>query len=310
MLKINGLKTGLEVFRTLGSEVRMRIVQLLAEQGEMNLGAIASALDMTNGAVTTHIRKLEEAGIIRVSTEHSARGMQKVCSLQVDEILFDISPSQEERKTKSYETQVGIGEYSDYEISSPCGLAGEERMIGDEDDLRSFSYPERFKAAMLYFHDGYVEYRIPNLLPNGQKIVQITLSFEISSAEMGDESDTTSDISFHLNGRYLGEWRSIRSEDFSRGIFTPMWWKDTRLQHGFLKMIVINEMGIFLDGARIQEQPHELLKDCEREMKLRFEAHPRDGREGGLSLFGDHFGNYNQNIQVRVHYMPKERYDG
>ncbi len=37
MLKINGLEEGLEVFKTLGSEVRLRIVKLLSEKGAMNL---------------------------------------------------------------------------------------------------------------------------------------------------------------------------------------------------------------------------------------------------------------------------------
>lgn len=303
MLKINELDEGLALFHTLGSGVRMQIVQLLAEQGKMNLGAIASALDLTNGAVTAHIRKLEEAGVIEVTTEHSARGMQKVCSLAVDQILFDPAPVREEGKTKVYETEIPVGYYTDYAVSAPCGLTGEDGFIGEADDRRAFSYPDRIKAAMLYFHEGFIEYRFPNLLPPGQRIVQLTLSFEISSAEIGEAAGRNSDIRFSLNGCDLGAWHSLQVDDFARGIYTPLWWKGQARQHGHLKMLVINQMGIFLDGARIREGKDDLLEDCGGELKFRFTVR---GGEGGFALYGDHFGNYKQNIKARVHYMPKE----
>ena len=57
MLQIEGLEEGLEIFRALGSKVRMKIVQLLAERGPMNLNEIAQALQLTNGAVTSHVKK-------------------------------------------------------------------------------------------------------------------------------------------------------------------------------------------------------------------------------------------------------------
>ena len=96
MLKINGLETGLEVFRTLGSDVRMKIVQLLAEQGEMNLGAIASALDMTNGAVTTHIRKLEEAGLV-VSRKEQYYTVYSLNRNVLEASLFDVAAAEPEQ---------------------------------------------------------------------------------------------------------------------------------------------------------------------------------------------------------------------
>ena len=57
MLQIEGLEEGLEIFRALGSKVRMKIVQLLAERGPMNLNEIAQALQLTNGAVASHVKK-------------------------------------------------------------------------------------------------------------------------------------------------------------------------------------------------------------------------------------------------------------
>ena len=88
MLQINGLEQGLDVFRALGSEARMKIVHLLAQNRSMNLNELATSLGLTNGALTAHIRKLEECGLIRVEVQHSGRGLQKVCSLVEDQILL------------------------------------------------------------------------------------------------------------------------------------------------------------------------------------------------------------------------------
>ena len=70
MLHIKSLDDGLEVFKALGSEVRVNIVKLLLENREMNMNELASSLGITNGALTSHIKKLEETGIIKVITEH------------------------------------------------------------------------------------------------------------------------------------------------------------------------------------------------------------------------------------------------
>ena len=306
MLQINGLNEGLEIFKALGSEPRMRIVELLSEKGEMSLNEIASALGLTGGAITSHVRKLEECGIVRITQVHTSRGLKKNCSLCEAQILLNVVPSSEEHNTKVYETEVPIGHYSDYSIRPGCGLAGTSAMIGPTDDPRCFAWPERVDADLLWFHDGYIEYRIPNLLPEGHRITQVTLSFEISSAEQNLPEDTLSDIYFSLNGKPLGHWLTIPHTDQARGIYTPLWWNKPQRQHGYLKMIVVNEMGVFLDGVKLEETGigWEFL-DENGEMKLRFACHPENGREGGIALYGSRFGNYQQNIHARVHYMPE-----
>ena len=308
MLQIRGLDQGVEVFKALGSDVRMRIVEMLAEKHEMNLNEIASGLGLTNGAVTAHIRKLEECGIIKVTADHTGRGVQKICTLGVDQILLDTAPASEENKAMVYETQIRIGHYSDYSVRSSCGLAGPQAIIGTENDPRSFAYPERVDADLLWFHDGYVEYRIPNLLPDKHYIVQLTISFEIASADCGMPEDTMSKVHFSLNGVSLGDWTADRVQDHSRGIYTPKWWNRRERQHGFLKMLVINQNGVYRDGEKVEEvTPGWKFLDESGQMKLRMESHPADGYNSGIALFGSSFGNYQQNIEVRVHYMPGPR---
>ena len=67
MLHIRNLEEGVELFKVLGSDIRVNIILLLLKEKEMNMNEIAARLQITNGALTSHIRKLEEAGLIRVT---------------------------------------------------------------------------------------------------------------------------------------------------------------------------------------------------------------------------------------------------
>ena len=306
MLNINGLDQGLEIFKALGSEMRMRIVEFLADNPGTSLNEMAAALGVTNGALTPHIRKLEEVGIIRITTEHTAGGIRKLCYLAEDQLLFNLIPSEDQRAKQVYETRIYIGHYNDYSVNAGCGLAGETALIGPLDDPRAFAYPERVDAKMLWFHDGYVEYRIPNLVPEGNRIVQLTVSFEISSGDSGAEDEALSDIRFYLNDVFLGNWLSFPLMVSSKGIYTPGWWTSRERQHGFLKMMVISQAGVFLDGKKINDADRLLPDKGQEELKFRIEARPSGGHEGGAALYGNGFGNYEQDILVRVHYMPEE----
>ena len=63
MLHIKSLDEGLELFKALGSDVRVEIVKILLNESSMNMNELASRLNITNGALTSHIKKLEECKI-------------------------------------------------------------------------------------------------------------------------------------------------------------------------------------------------------------------------------------------------------
>lgn len=180
MLHIKNLNDGLEIFKALGSELRVNIIKLLLDNKEMNMNELASSLGITNGALTSHIKKLEESGIIKVLTEHGGHGNQKICRVNVDKILIEVESEETEEETNIYNTEVPVGHYSDYEIYPTCGLATDKALIGEVDDPRYFAHPERMNAQILWFTKGHIEYIIPNLLPSATKIDQITLSLELS----------------------------------------------------------------------------------------------------------------------------------
>ena len=58
MLHITSLDDGLDIFKALGSDVRIEIIKLLIENKEMNMNELAAKLNITNGALTGHIKRL------------------------------------------------------------------------------------------------------------------------------------------------------------------------------------------------------------------------------------------------------------
>lgn len=56
MLHITSLDDGLDIFKALGSDVRIEIIKLLIENKEMNMNELAAKLNITNGALTGHIK--------------------------------------------------------------------------------------------------------------------------------------------------------------------------------------------------------------------------------------------------------------
>ena len=307
MLHVKNLDEGLEVFKALGSELRINIIKLLQENHEMNMNELATSLGITNGALTSHIKKLEESGIIQVMTERGGHGNQKICKVAVDKIVVDVESEETEEDQNIYNTEVKVGHYSDYNVYPTCGLATSKAIVGEVDDPRYFSHPDRINAGILWFTKGYIEYMIPNLLPSATKIDQITVSLEISSEAPGINNDWPSDISIFLNDVKIGTWTSPGDYGDVQGIFTPDWWFPNWNQYGLLKMIVINKKGTFVDGLKISDVTiNQFNLDYKSTVRFKFEIEEDAKDIGGITIFGSEFGNYNQDIKVRIAYSPME----
>ena len=305
MLHIESLDEGLELFKALGSEVRIEIIKLLKKHKNMNMNELASRLNITNGALTSHIKKLESCGVISTSNESAGHGNQKICSLLLDKILIDIDNREENEN--AYKTELKVGHFSNYNVFPTCGLASAQRIIGEVDDIRYFSHPDRYEADLIWFTKGYVEYMIPNFIPYTQKISQIMISLEISSEAPGSNSNWPSDISFYLNDVYLGGWMSPGDFADVQGIFTPDWWEPNWNQYGLLKLLIINEYGTFIDALKISDVTiNDFHLDSSSQLKFRIGVDDNAEHVGGLTIFGKSFGNYGQDIKVQINYVPME----
>ena len=155
MLHITSLDDGIEIFKALGSDVRIQILNILLENSNMSMKDLAARLNITNGALTGHIKKLESCGLITTSAESVVHGNQKICSVHWDRIIIDLEKQVEDENV--YNTEVKIGHYSNYDITPTCGLASSKALIGEVDDARYFEHPDRYNAEILWFTNGFVE---------------------------------------------------------------------------------------------------------------------------------------------------------
>lgn len=307
MIHITSLKEGLELFKALGSDVRIQILDILLENDHMSMNQLATQLNLSNGALTGHIKKLEECGLISTSNESASHGNSKICSVIQDKIVVDIEKPLD--LANAFTTDIKVGQFSKYDICPTCGLANNSSVIGEIDDSRYFSHPDHFNADILWFTKGYVEYSLPNLIPSNNKITQISISFEISSEAPGIDNNWPSDISFSLNGKKLGMWTS--PGDFGgeiHGMFTPDWWPPNWNQYGLLKLLVVNKHGTFIDGLQISDITIEDLALAQgAPLDFRIAVEEDAEHVGGVTLFGKTFGNYGQDIRVAINYCPINR---
>lgn len=305
MLHITSLNDGLEIFKALGSDVRIQILNILLENNNMSMNELASRLNITNGALTGHIKKLESSGLISTSSESAGHGNQKICSVHLDKILIDLEKPEDFQNV--YNTELKVGHYSSYNICPTCGLASSKALIGEVDDARYFEHPDRYNADILWFTKGYIEYVIPNFIPSSQRITQITISAELSSEAPGINNVWPSDISFYLNDVCVGTWTSPGDFGDVKGLFTPDWWPQNWNQYGLLKLLVINKKGTYIDGLKISDVTIDSF-DLDYRSGIRFRMAVEDdaAHVGGLTLFGKSFGNYGQDIRVSLNYAPIE----
>ncbi len=300
MIHITKLKDSLPIFKALSSDIRIEIIDLLAEHKQLNMNDIAEKLNLTNGAVTMHIKKLQECGLIKISTLTAKHGIQKICALHEDKFVIDIA---QQEVANSYELEIGVGHYSSYEIFPTCGLATQYKLIGEVDNPSYFADPERINSDILWFTKGHVEYRIPNYLKPGQDFSEIQISMEISSEAPGNCSNWPSDVNFYINNVQLGSWTSPGDYADTKGILTPSWWFSVWNQYGLLKLLTVNKFGTFIDGLQISPITLEDLNlTYKSDLFFKMAVPEEAAHVGGLTIFGKNFGNYNQGINVRVIY--------
>lgn len=301
MLQFSSMREALPVFKALGAESRVQIMELLYREGDKNLNELAFRLGMTNSAISLHIGKLEQAGLIEIRSMPGKHGAMKLCRAVHDKLLVDLIPPTAEN---AYYDEIQIGHYTRCEAHPTCGLASPAGIIGELDDPRYFAFPQRFGAQILWFSTGFVEYELPNNLRAGEQPCALSISMELSSEAPGFCEDYPSDIHFFLNGVPLGFWVSPGDFGARRGRFSPEWWGGSMNQYGLLKNLIINRSGTFIDGSsKIGDVSiDDLHLDYNASLTLRI-AVPSDTRNpGGLTLFGIGFGDYNQPIKVKMSY--------
>lgn len=299
LLEIN--KESLPVYEALASEVRLHIIQLLSKN-KLNIKELSEALGISSPIVTKHVKKLEDAGIIRTEKIPGKSGLQRISILKVDCIEINF-PTKISQSYATYETSVPVGHFTNYHVVPTCGIATTEDIIGTLDDPRFFMDPRRMDARILWFTQGFIEYKSPNFLREEDELQQIEISFEIASEAPLSNGNWPSDITFSLNGLELGTWISPGDYADKRGKYTPDWWPPNINQYGLLKTLRITTHGTYMDDELLSKKTIHDIHTQSDVWNLRMEVKEEATNIGGVTIFGKEFGNYNQDIFFKVYYI-------
>lgn len=288
--------------KALASEVRIAILQLLSKES-LNVNEIAQRLAIPASTAALNVKILEEAGIIRCDLQPGIRGSMKVCYKQTDEITIHLTDDQNQSDDKVEIISMPIGNYVDYKVSPTCGIVNEKGHIDEEDEPRCFYNPLRTTAKLIWFGAGYVEYRFPNATIQEHLVKHVELSVELCSEAADYDLNCKSDITVWINGIDAGTWHSLSDFGGRRGKLNPEWWPDKNSQYGQLKTWKLTSEGTFIDEQFI----HNLTAndyDLEKHpyISVRIGIKEEAKHIGGVNLFGDCFGDYPQNIVMRLSY--------
>jgi len=295
-----------QMIKGLASEQRLRILQYLGDQ-VCSISDIATALKMPSSTVALHINTLEESGLIKTELTPANRGLQKVCSRLYDRVIIEL-PQPIEEQERVFEISMPIGNYIDCQVTPTCGLAGNQGIIGLLDDPKSFYEPDRIYAQLIWFRQGYVEYRFPNRLPPKVSLDSFQLSMEICSEAPLHHDDWPSDITVWVNGVEIGTWTSPADFGGQRGALTPDWWENWNTQYGLLKVWQVTQQQTFIDGMKISNvKLTDLNIEQSQFITVRIGVKNDAQHVGGLNLFGDRFGNYPQNLVLLCNFHPMDR---
>ena len=292
------------VARALSSDLRLKILELLNERS-MNVIELAQKLEVPVSTVSNSIVILEEADLIRTERQTGVRGVMKLCSRKKDNITIRlVMPNGHE--IQSHYQVMPIGHYTDISVTPVCGLLSDTRSIGEQDDVASFYDQMRYDAQLLWFQQGYVEYRFSNRILKDGQLKCIEISFEACSEAPNYRMDWPSDISVFLNGVEIGTWLCPGDFGGRQGKFSPLWWNQSSTQYGTLKRWRVDETGAYLDDLRISDVTISDLNIMENPfIRLSIAVKEDAVHQGGINLFGEKFGDYNQAIVMRLDYIDK-----
>jgi predicted transcriptional regulator len=295
-----------DVLRGLSSPVRVKIPKLLHRNVGINVNDIADAINQPQSTVSTNLQILAAAGLIRTETQKGRKGNQKLCFSTFDEVLVMFRDEVADASAKAIEVAMPIGLYTSCEVTGPCGLCSPQGIIGLLDVPGTFLNPDRMNAGLMWFTRGFVEYQFPNNARLvGKQVVALDFSMELSSEVPGTSADWPSDITVAINGREVGAWTSPGDFGDLRGVYTPDWWKLKGSQYGKLKSWRVTPDGAFIDGMKVSPIT---LRDLDlashHSIRLRIEVKPDARHPGGVNIFGRGFGNYDQDIVLRLTTAP------
>lgn len=297
-----------DVARALSVPARVEIMKMLNKKS-MSVNELAETFHLPISSVALHVNILEEAGLLFCVQQPGIRGSKKVCSRKIDCVQFDFTEFISFDTDDKVIVNMPIGYYTNAEgIAPSCGIASEYAYIGVDDDPRVFFEPAHYNAQIIWLSKGTLEYKFPNGILKNNFAKKIQFSLELCSEISSYRNVWPSDISVWINGTEVCIYQSSGDFGGRRGKYNPEWWSDTYSQYGSLKAFSVDENGTYIDGIKVSGVTIDQLNLEQNDyISFKIGVKPDAVNCGGMNIFGEKFGDHQQNIVMRLEYTGASR---
>lgn len=293
-----------KIAKALSSPVRVQILDML-KNTPRSLQEISNILNIPISSTSLHIQKLEDAALVVTESQPGIHGSMRVCICSVQSLHLETFDSSIDSINKTVSLEMPIGNYFNCYVTPTCGLANEYGPIGAYDSASAFFSPARTSAQIIWFNQGYLEYRFPNICNPLLSISEISFSMELCSEAPGFMENWPSDIILSVNDVEIGTFHSPGDFGARRGKLTPPIWPNGNTQYGLLKTFAVQKQGSYLDGV-VQDSTIALeqlqLQKCPY-ISLKIAVKDTNENGGGVNLFGEQYGDYPQGIIMNITYL-------
>lgn len=290
----------------LSSPARIQILKLLYFNS-YNVAEIAEQLKIPTSSAALYVRSLENAGLINTKIQPGSRGAMKICSRKNDSITIKLTTN-DPNVNKIQSVSMPVGNFTDCETTPSCGLASDTAFIGIVDRPESFFLPERTSAQIIWSSSGFVEYKFPYQLPPAIRPRRLMLTVELCSEVLNYKENWQSDITFWINGLECGTYHSPGDFGSRLGRLNPEWWGSGSTQYGNLVTLEITEDCCLINSTPASEITlNHFTFSSSTPITVRIGNKPDAKFIGGFNIFGEKFGDYEQNIILSFIYSNSTR---
>lgn len=292
-----------KICKALSSETRLEILRCLISKS-MTISELAEQFYLPMSSMCLHIKTLKDAGLIASVQKPGIRGSQKLCGIRASSVVLDLFAhvNRVNRKPPVF-VNMPIGHYCNCDIHPPCGIASANSYLYEEDTPYGFYSQDRTEAALIWFTTGFLEYQFSNHSLLQDKVDHLEFSFEICSEAPGYNNNWPSDITFELNHKYITTIHTKGDYGGRKGIYNPSWWSESITQFGEYKKILVTHHGCYMDEQKVSNETIESLGLLEGYFfSFILKVDPKSQHVGGMNLFGRHFGDYAQDIVMKVEF--------
>ncbi len=298
------------ICRALSTPLRLQILQQISEKN-LSIIEIAENLDTSVSTIAANVKILEETGLIITELYSATRGTKRVCSKNYADIFINLDSRYPLfASERTIEVKMPVGNYSNCIASPTCGLIGESGILGMEDSPSSFFEPSHIDAKHIWFRTGYIDYLFPNSASDlsNSDILSISFSMEICSEAPNYEMEWPSDITFWINDIEVATWTSPGDFGDRPGkLKSYLWTKKFFTQYGLLLSLRIDGSGTYINDTQVSTNKISSLALSQPGIALRIGIKDNAIHKGGVNLFGSGFGDYDQDIIMKLNYKMQEK---